>query len=239
MFTCKKTGAGDFTRAHCAAADAGSGEYSHVSVAEGTTTEITGTSEDTEGKPTVSKLKSTQSGVNEELQSPLAHILAENAGEKSWLTNAKDPTTGEHYVHGEAWVQYTEVKVTAPAEKGCKVKTGQVTTKKLKFTSKGQGDNILFEPVTGTVFAEFEVESCTGSAAIEALNGLYKVEGSLKAQPDGATLITTHTAVTTQGTLKLRGQKAGLEGSVTVKATDKAAGDEVDTPLSVTTVETP
>ncbi|HEV7562552.1 MAG TPA: hypothetical protein VGO24_03540 [Solirubrobacterales bacterium] len=236
LFTCKKTGpGGGFTQAHCKASDAGSGEYSHVAIAENTTTEITGTTEDTEGKPTVSKLGSVQAGVQEELQSKLGHILPEVGGVKSWVTNTKDATTGEHYFAGEAWVQYTEVTVTKPAGKGCVVKTGQVTTNKLKFTTKGQGDFVKFEPAAGEVFTEFEIEGCS----IAALNGLYALKGSIKAERDGATLILTHANTTAQGTLTLRGQKMGFETTTTTKGTDLKAGDAVDTPLSVTTVETP
>lgn len=245
VFTCKKKavkGGAGFSKAHCKTADAvaSEAEYEHVAVAENTTTEVTGTTEDTEGKPTVSKLKSVQAGVEEELQSGLAHILPEfevspGVFQKSWVTNTKDATTGEHYFAGEAWVRYTEVTVTKPAGKGCVVNTGQVTTNKLKFTTKGQGDFVKFEPTAGEVFAEFTIEGCT----VAALNGLYQAKGSVKSKADGATLTLTHAEVTEQGTLILRGQKAGFESTTTVKATDKAAGDVVDTPLSQTTVETP
>jgi hypothetical protein len=244
VFTCKETGpGGGFTKAHCTPADAGSGNFSHVAVAENTTTEITGTSVDTEGKPVVSKLKSVQSGVTEELRSPLAHLLPEvevepGKIEKSWVTNKKDPVTGEHYIEGEGWVDYTEVSVAAPAEKGCKVQNNTVITNKLRFTTKGlktEKDEIHIEPASGTVFAEFVVEGCS----VLALNHAYKVEGSLNAELVGATLKTTHANVTAQAKLKVAGQTAGLDGELTVKATDKAAGDVTDTPLSSTTVPTP
>jgi hypothetical protein len=237
VFTCKVPSGSDvavgeaFTDEHCKE-KSGAGTFRHVVVAEGTTTEITGTSTNTQ------KLKSTQSGVNEELQSPLAHILVEHNGEKSWLTNAVDPVTKEHYVHGEAWVEYTGVEVTAPAGKGCEVVGGTVTTNKLKFTTKGQGMEVLFEPASGTVFAEFTIAHC--ESKLNSLNHLYKVEGSLKATVNGATLETTHTAVTGQNTLKSFGQKAGLEGAVTIKGTEIAVdGLNNDKPLSLTTVETP
>jgi hypothetical protein len=237
LFTCKKTGpGGGFTKAHCKASDAGSGEYSHVAISPETTTEITGTTENTEGVATPSKLESVQAGVAEQLESKLAHILPEVGGVKSWVKNRIDLETGEHYFHGEAWVLYTEVTVTKPAGKGCKVKGGQIQTNKLTFTSTGQGDEVKFEPaVAGEPFATFEVEGCT----VAALNGKYEVKGSVKGQPDGATINFTHLNSTAQGTLSLRGQKAGFESSATIKGTEVPAGDAVDTPLSVTTVETP
>src|SRR5262249_47920345 len=140
------------------------------------------------------------------------------------------------------WVDYTEVSVIAPAGKGCKVKNNTIITNKLRFTTKGlktEKDEIHIEPASGSVFAEFQVEGCTGSEALESLNHVYKVEGSLNAEILGTTLKTTHVNTTAPGTLKVAGQKAGLEGEVTIKATDKAAGDVTDTPLSATTVPTP
>jgi len=240
LFTCvKEEGGAGFSREHCAPGDAVTtgAKFKHVPVAENTTTEVTGTTINTEGVPVPPRLFSVQSGVEEELESKLAHILYENEGSKSWVTNAKDPETGEHYYHGEVWLRFTEVSVIKPKEKGCKVVGGEVTTKKLKETTKGQGDEILFEPASGTVFAEFTIEGCS----ILALNGLYKVEGKIKAQPNGATVNTTLANTKTQGTLKLRGQIAQFESSFTVRGTDKAAGDKEgeDKPLSSTTVETP
>lgn len=245
VFTCKEPVAGDvavgtpFNKAHCKDSDTDPlGKFRHVEVPANTTTEITGTTVDTENNPTPSKLKSTISGIETEIQSKLAHILPEVGGVKSWITNATEPN-GEHYFHGELWVQYTEVEVTKPAGKGCKVKGGSITTNKLKFSSKGQkaGEMMFakFEPAAGTVFAEFEVEGCS----IGALNGKYEVKGSVRGEPDGSTINFSHQTVTEEGTLTLRGQKAGFDSSTTVKSTDIAKGDAVDTALSVTTVETP
>jgi hypothetical protein len=241
LFTCKKNATNPtgerFKGEHCRDVDTSvTGEWTHEAIAENTTTEITGTSE-------VSKLKSTISGIETELQSPVSHILPEvevkpEVIEKSWVTNAKDPVTGEHYFHGEAWVEYTEVVVEKPAGKGCKVKGGAIRTNKLKFSSKGLKEHtVLFEPLAGPtgVFAEFTVEGCS----ISALNGIYEVKGTVEGTVDGATLNFTHPTTTAQGKLTLRGQKAGFESSATVKGTDKAAGDKTDTPLSATTVPTP
>lgn len=240
LFTCKAKaveGGAGFSKEHCTKGDAVSSgaKFEHAAVAEGTTTEIAGTTINTAGEGTASKLISTQSGIEEELESPLGHILAENEGVKSWATNDKDPTTGEHYYHGEDWLRFTDVVVTKPVGKECFVETGQITTKKLKFTSKGQGDELLFEPASGTILAEFNIKGCT----IPGLNGLYTVTGKIKAQPEGATVNTTLANTKAQGTLKARGQIVQFESSFTVRGTDKVAGDIADTPLSVTTVETP
>lgn len=244
LFTCKEPGVGEtgvgtpFNKAHCKDADTDvNGKFRHVEVPQDTTTQITGTTVDTEGKPTTSRLKATLSGVETELVSHLAHLHPEvGTAPEPWITNAKDPTTGEHYFHGETNVLYTEVTVDKPVEKGCKVKGGQITTKRLKFSSKGlTEETVKFEPAEGTVFAEFEVESCT----VAALNGKYTVTGSVKGVVDGATLNFTHATTTAQNTLFVRGAKAGFDSSVTVKGTDKAKGDVTDTPLSATTVETP
>jgi len=252
LFTCVNKGAGGgFTREHCAKGDVGSGNFWHVAIAENTTTEITGTTINTAGEPITSKLESVQSGVVEELQGKLGHILAEHESEteppkieKSWVINAVDPETKEHYYHGENWLRFTEVEVTKPAGKGCKVKNGEVTTRKLKFTSKGQGDELLFKPAKEPTpvepnppFATFVVEGCS----IGALNHEYTVTGEVKAETDGATVKTTLAGTKAQGTLKVSGQVAGFQSEFTVRGTDKAAGDKEgeDKPLSPTTVETP
>lgn len=242
VFTCKKPAGGDpvvgtpFNAAHCKDADTDvNGLWRHVEVAENTTTTVTGTTINTEGKSTPSFLESVQSGVIEQLESKLAHIVPEREGLKSWVTNKKDPTTGEHYIEGEVWLVFTEVSVTKPAGKSCKVKGGEVLSKRLKFTSKGQGMTIEFEPKEGTLFAEFEIEGCS----LAALNGKYEVKGKVKATPDGTTLATTHAGITEQGTLTVRGQKAGFESTATIEATDPEIIGDTDKPLSVTTVKTP
>ncbi len=232
LFTCKTgVGGAGFSKSHCKDVDAVpiGAAFEHVAVAENTTTEITGTTEDTGGNPTPTKLESIVAGVSVAIESPSSHIV------EGWVTNAKDPSTGEHYWHGEAVVKDTNVIVIKPSGKGCKVKGGEITSKRLKLTTKGQGMEVKVEPAEGTLWSSFEMEGCS----IAALNGLYELKGSAKASPDGATLNFGHAAITTQSTLTLRGQKAGIEAGITVKGTDKAAGDVTDTPLSTTTIETP
>lgn len=228
-FTCKKTGAGgSFTKAHCKAADAGAGEYSHVEVAEGTTTEISGVNTTTGGEKPAVRLHNVQAGVEYE-------AIANGLSGTGWVTNAKDPGTGEHYVHGEMEVQLSELTITKPAGKGCKIKEGSINSKSLKATTKGQGDFLKFEPAEGTVMTEYSVEGCS----IAGLNGTYSVTGSFKCPIDGATINCSRTETTAQGTLSEKGQKSGVEGTMTLTAKDPKEGGGEYTPLSATTVETP
>ena len=131
--------------------------------------------------------------------------------------------------------------VPKPAGAGCKVfadpggevmgAEGEIKTNPLTATTAGQGDAIKFSPSTGNTFATFWITNC--SAAFSFLNKTWTVEGSLKAIPDGATIVATHTSVTAEETLKLNGSIiAGFAGSITVKNATN------NTPLSVTTVTT-
>lgn len=231
-----------FSKEHCTEADkvTTKANFEHFAIAEETTTQITGGNTTTGGAKENAILKSTQAGVKEALE---AKTVEKKPGTEAWMKNRKDPTTGEHYIEGEGILTYTEVEVTEPAGKGCKVFESEgvnekmVSTKKLKATSKGQGMGLKFEPAEGTVFSEFVISGCS----VAALNGVYKAEGSLVANVNGATLTTTEEEVTTQGNLKLRGQKAGLGGVLTIRGYDEAAGQKEgeDTALSATTVATP
>jgi hypothetical protein len=236
-FTCKEeAGTIGFADAHCKEPVSTGAKFQHVAFAANTPTKITGNNITTGVERSIAKLRSTQAGIEEELQ-------AEEVEGEGELENVLE-ASGEHALHAKGTIVYKKVSVLKPAGKGCKVfedlenkemgVEGVVKTKPLKATSAGQGDRILLEPETGTTFATFWVTNCT----TEALNGTYEVTGKLTATTEGATLIATHNDVTTQGTLKTRGQKSGLDGSLTIKGTD-LPGDKVDTPLSVTTVSTP
>jgi hypothetical protein len=89
------------------------------------------------------------------------------------------------------------------------------------------------QPASGNVINEYEIEGCSTSA----LNGLYKTEGSFKAAGLGATSTAAHLEITEQGTLFVREQKSGLEGSLTVSGRVKDSGSAY-TALSNTTIET-
>jgi hypothetical protein len=207
-YTCAETGTGDFKDAHCKeAGEAGKSKYAHVPF-EGTT-KITGTNVTTGTSKDVTKLKSVQAGVTLELQSQ----TLDGEGEMSNKLIKNKAGEEEMVAHGTGFITYTEVTVTAPAGKGCKVKTEEVKTNELTATTQEQTNQLNFTPAAGETFAEFTVEGCS----IAALNHLYTAKGSVKGTIEGATTRTTHAGTTEQNTLTLSGQKAGIEGSLTIK----------------------
>jgi hypothetical protein len=257
-FTCVK-GAGTLRGEHCLTTGTAAPEYGHVAIKEPegkeTTTELEISSAKTDKETTAAgttAFQETIAGAELELQSN--NVTGTTVVDKepavttvSSITNKKDPVTGEHYIEGTALYHYAEVKVTKPAGKGCKVFTDEEATKTkgaegvvdvhLNFTTKGQGDFIKFEGATGTQFATFFIE-CTTKVG-EALEGTWTITGSAKCPPTGATIVCSHTEITTQNTLKGKGSKAGLEGPLTISGRDPTLKETTYTPLSFTTVETP
>lgn len=224
-FTCKEKkepGGAGFSDAHCTSAVGTGAKYEHVAIAEGVKTEgrVTGG---------MARLHSVISGVNVELQA------TETVGEASGET--KVSAGGEHFIEGTGKTTYFGVSVVKPAEKACAVEGEKVVTKELRGSSKETGMEGKLEPAAGETFAEFNIKGCTGSKALEALNGVYAVSGSIRCSGEGSTVTCTAAAVTGQGTLKLRGQIAGVDVSTT--ATGRKNSTEPWTPLAVTTVETP
>jgi hypothetical protein len=244
-FTCKEVpvGTGHFVREHCkpglsseGKGDEGTGNFEHVAIGEGTTTEITGSNETTGGETEITALKEVIGGVTTELQATGVH------GEGSF-ENLLDPT-GEHYAHAEGTITYTGVTVTKPAGKGCKVFTdnggakgeeGVVHTVPLTGTTTGQGHSVTITPKEGAVFATFIVECTTKVSGIE---GTWTIEGKVTGVPNGATIKFTHGEVTEKETLIGKGAKAGINGTLTIKGKDPKISGDTTKPLSVTTVET-
>ncbi len=215
--TCKK-GLTGFKDNHCKEAGSGAETWGHET--------FTGTTE-LQGTGGLTKLHSVISGVEVELQS--TEIMGSGSMENMVVAGEN----GEHTANGTGVIQYTGVTVTKPAGKGCVVTTGEVTTQTLKATTAGQGMGLKFEPNSGTLFAEFNVTGCS----IAALNGKYEVKGSVIGEPVGATTVTTAAGTTAQGTLTLRGQKAGIDGALTLDG--RRNNTEPWTALAATTVTTP
>jgi len=193
-------GSSDFSDAHCkTSVTPGSGTYGHKLVEEEIA--ITGTNETTGGASEPTLLASVQSGVLLELKSP-------------HLTGSGHMHNTSTFAEGTGVITYKEVEVTKPAGRGCKVKTGEVITNNLHATTEGLTNQLKFTPAEGSVFAEFTVEGCS----ITALNHVYKAEGSVIGNTEGATTRFTKEETKKQGTLKLQGQLAELEGVLTIKA---------------------
>src|SRR3954451_1919864 len=233
MYTCKKLGAGhNFKKAHCKSADfsVGSGEYEHVTVPEGTTTEFSTTNKKnglTTESAIITKLKSTIAGIAFEIQG------TEIAGFGT-LTNTPGKP-GEHTVSGVGTFFHNGLTVTAPKEKGCKVKGGEIKTNPLRISRSSLEMELSIEPVEPEEAIEkFEIEGCS----VGALNGEYELKRSASATVDGSTLAFTDPHITEQGTLTPRSKKAAIEGTTTISGKDAAAGDTEYTPLSFTTTFT-
>ena len=81
----------------------------------------------------------------------------------------------------------------------------------LSATTSGLTQELTFKPASGTIFAEFAIEGCSGSE----LNTTYKVEGSVRGQTEGATTNFTEKTVTEDPTdkLTLGGLPAGIGGT--------------------------
>lgn len=240
VFTCKKTGpGGSFTKSHCRSADKGGGEYSHVAVAANTKTEISGYNESASGE-VIWKLKTTLGGGEFEIQATEEPLGGD-------LENIKDADTGEHRVSMILWMTLRRAVVTKPNDPNCIVTEDVPATKKpgleeeidfnsMFATTKGQGDAVNFSPFVGTELASFFVEGCKN----KALNGTHTLTGSFKTTSiDGSTLSFTHADTTTQNTLKLDGQKAGMDTTIGLEGRDNSIEGDLMNPLSFTTVETP
>lgn len=245
-FTCVK-GKGTLRGEHCLTTGTAAAEYGHVEIAENTTTELTGGNEKTKNETTESApsiLKETIGGVELELK-------ATTVSGTGTMENKKDPVTGEHYAEGSGTIVYSNVEVVKPAGKECEVFTDEefpvgsgkfiegakgTIDAKVKATTKAQGDFVKFEP-QGTAFATFWV-TCT-LKQVPALEGTWEITGSVKCPVNGATILCTHAETTTQNTLFGKGNKAGLEGALTLKGRDPILKEVNYTPLSTTTVATP
>lgn len=227
VFTCQKTGKGEFTGPHCGPPEGGSGDYQPVTVKEKTTTELFANS------PAAWKLKSSVGGVVIEFR--IKEVLLNGSIENVVVA-------GEHTANGFGKFFFQEASVLKPLEEGCVIsedvvggKEGRFESGTIQYTTAQQGDAVLFKrpAATDEVLATFDVLGC----ANKALNGTYKLTGSVTTTSvAGATLNFTHAGTTAQKTLQLSGAAAGIEGGLTVNGKDPK--DMTFSPLSYTTVGT-
>lgn len=227
-FTCEHVapGTGNFQKPHCLPGDGGIGDYTHHPVTTVTTISVTNANTASETKAAQpSVFKGAISGVQ-------TTVVCTGLGGSGKLENKINGE--EMYVEvTELIITYTGCTVTAPAGKGCIVKEkgvtgeGVIVTNKLTATTKEQGMDLQISRSGEAVLALIPIEGCAPGPA----KGTYPLGGSLKVteiEASGGTLTTTHAEITTQNTVTLAGQKAGLEGSLTLKGT---SGDA----LTVTT----
>jgi hypothetical protein len=205
---------------HCLNESTGgnTGKFAHVVIVKNTATPITGSNSKTEEGTTASstaKLKGVAGGVETEIQ-------CTTVGGSGSMENKEEGAT--MWAQGTGEINYSGCSVTKPAGKGCVVNSGKVNTKTLAASTKGLTKQLKFEPASGTEFASITIESCS----VSGLNKTFPVTGSLIADTSGATTSSTHAAITAQNTLKFAGQKAGLEGAITL------SGEDILAPLVTT-----
>ncbi len=228
--TCKVPENGDeilgdtvFAKEHCTAADQGSGEYRHVVYGPNTPTDLEVRNDTTAGIKDPIVLHTLVAGVEVQVE----------ATELNGTGTIENKEAGEErYVQGSLTATFSGVTVAKPAGKGCKVKLGEFKTKELTLTSKELGMAMKIAPVSGSLIGSFEVEGCS----VSALNGLYEITGSIPtSEIDGATTKFTPILTTAAATLKVRGQKAGLSASTTLKGRDTKKPGDFFKPLTQTT----
>lgn len=200
-----------FSDGHCLTAASGEGGFKHVEITM--ETNITGTNANT--------ASGTTAGSPEIFfGTPVAVATQVSCSTASTTGTLKNTTSGAEMILLFSLVtNYTGCEVIKPAGKGCKVKEGKITTKPLSATTKEQGSFLKISPTEGTELAGITFEGCS----VSGLNNTFPLTGSYKVPPNGATLPSSPEEVTAQNTLKLAGQKAGLEGDTTLKGPSGAA----------------
>jgi hypothetical protein len=209
-YTCTTTASSkNFSDEHCIVpTEPEKGTRGHVLIAEGTKTDIIATNAKTASSTTAAApatLKGTLAGV----KTDVSCTTVENDPEvTSYLLN------GATSVSGRGRLVYSGCTVKEPVGKGCVVKNGKITTEELEATTAGQTANNKLEfKSVGANFAIIPIEGCANEAPPKAN---YPVTGSLVATTEGATTRTTIAAVETENKLKFGGNKAGIEGTITI-----------------------
>jgi hypothetical protein len=197
-------GVADYNDEHCVTkVTPGTGSRGHTEISNGVATAVKATNAKTASETTaarVSKLTGTIVGTVVEIQC----TGVSGTGE---LTNAAISVTGN------GALEYTGCTVIKPVRE-CVITGGKITTQKLVVTTVGQAANtVKVSPFTGTQLASVSIEKCLEN---HPPTNVYPVTGSLIASTSGATVTTAEATITAQATLKLAGNKAGLDGAVTV-----------------------
>lgn len=205
-YTCTTTASiHDYNDEHCVTnlgGDTGSRGHTLISA---TNTQFVVTNEETSAGTVTRqpfKFKGTLAGTTVEVEC----VEAEGEGK---LNNA-----GASVSITELIINYLKCKVTAPINKKCEVTGGTINTSKLTATTAGQPAGSLNFFSEAAQIASIPLSNCEKGVPPP---GNYPLTGSYVATVSGATASVTEAGVTTQGTLKMGGVKAGLEGSLTMK----------------------
>lgn len=203
-YTCAAGSGAGFSDAHCVNAVGSGAAFVHAPITQ--TTNITITNAGTANGTT----ESTSATFKANIQGVEIPFVCTTVSGKGSIENVS--IGSEMVAFGHAEITFSGC--TPELGTGCTVSGGAVTTEPLTFTTAGQEMGVKFAPTgPGTTLVTFTVDGCDQPG----LNRTYPITGSLVATPNGATLNTTHSGVTVQGTLKMLGFKAGLSSSLTLK----------------------
>jgi hypothetical protein len=226
-FTCEpNVGSGPgFDDAHCKTPNPTTHKFVHKEIEQGLTTSIHLTNNVT-GAETENVVIATKI-FGAELE-----IICKKTFGHAELTNSLDATTKEHRVTiKKTTTHYTECEVKKQA--GCVIPEKTLLIEGVEGTTEKQEDNIKFKPEVGNTFVTFTLEKCTNGL----FNGKHELNGSVKAQTEGATKKFTHATVTAEKTLTFAGAATGLNGRLTVSgAKGTLETDATTNPISTTTV---
>jgi hypothetical protein len=225
-FTCVSGGAKDFNDAHCDnKVTPGTGSFGHEAISIGTATKIAVTNAKTKNNTT----ESTHMTLMGTILGVTAGITCKTVSGEGSLTN-EEPQSHVHRVRGSVVLKLSSCTVVQPP--GCKIKEPiEISSNVEGVEGLGAGKNEMgleFRP-TGAHFASLMIEGCF-------IAGTYNLDGpaiatgtpSNTGQWSGATSIFTNAM--TKETVKLAGNAAEIEGSITV--TMQGGGN----PISLTTV---
>jgi hypothetical protein len=239
LFTCAPVEVGaKFKDAHCKEAGEGKG-FVHQEITKKTIFHATNakTTDNTAGN-TPGILSGEAFGVKVEIEcgNVLGHGELENKleGKEHYFANVETADKKQVTIH------YTNCVVKGK-ETTCEVENKTVLVEGVTATTKGQEDNVRFNPPASGVFVVIKIKAVAGKLCLVA--GNHEVTGSVRGQATGATLTFVEATITAENTLKFAGNPAGLSGRVTISqaGTTPVLGKEpgaTGNPLSATTIET-
>jgi len=232
-FTCSSAApTKTFKTEHCVPGETGTA-FGHVAFTGQTEVQVTNskTSAETTAATTL-KIEDTIAGI----KTPITATGVEATG----TVENKLSESGEHLAHYKfSTIRLTGVTVDVAncGVVGIPGGAGVIETKPMTATTEGQEDFLKFLPQEEFLIAEYEIVQLAPTCPIV---GKYKLMGSFKGVPNGATVRFGHNEITGQGTLRtnnVAGPKVGIEGLITISG--RTGGSGSYTPIAHTTVPTP